>query len=296
MEGYTVLQQAINYIEAHLLEDIHFETIARQVHMSGYEFHRAFRFLSGMTVNTYIRNRRLSLAGQELLETNARITDIALKYGYETPESFTKAFTRFHGTAPKYARQPGTSLKLFHPLAVKITMEGGKTMDYRLEHVGDQRFLALVRSFPNSVATEPGSHDIADFWGEPETRELVDQLRDLRPAGKKDLYGLCSPKGEDFFEYGIGIRLDEETAPFDEADLLHAGYQLWTIRPSTFVVLDCTGTTGDSIEVMWTRFYREFQPQMGYQATNEADYEVYFEIEKPNLFCELWIPVEKSTQ
>lgn len=294
MEAYTILQQAIHYMEAHLLEELSFETVARQVHISGYEFHRAFRYLSGMTVNAYVRSRRLSLAGQELLETDARVTDIAMKYGYDTPESFTKAFTRFHGVAPKYARRYGTRLKLFQPLVVKITMEGGKTMDYRLEHTGEQRFAALVRSFPNYVASEPGNHDISDFWDEPETRKLVERLRALRPEGKKDLYGLCSPKTEDdFFDYGIGVLLDADTAPFDEAELLRAGYRIWTVPPTDFVVLDCIGTDGDSIEETWTRFYREFLPQMGYRAARETDFEVYFEKGRPDLFCELWIPIEK---
>ena len=293
MESYTVLQQAINYIEAHLLEELSFETIARQVHTSSYEFHRSFRYLSGMTVSTYIRNRRLSLAGQELLETNARVTDIALKYGYDTPESFTKAFTRFHGAAPRYARQSGTPLKLFQPLVIKLIMEGGKTMDYRLEHTEKKTFIALVRSFPTSIISEPDNQDIADFWAEPETRMLVDKLRALRPDGKKDLFGLCSPKGTETFDYGIGIVVDNETQEFDEAALLREGYSVWTVQPSTFVVLDCMGTDGDSIEKMWSFFYKEFLPQMGYKAAQETDFEVYFEVEKPGLFCELWIPVEK---
>ena len=101
MEWIATMQQAIAYMEEHLLEEINYEAVAGHVHTSSYEFHRAFSFLSGMTANTYIRNRRLSLAGREIVETDAKITDIALKYGYDTPESFTKAFTRFHGVAPR---------------------------------------------------------------------------------------------------------------------------------------------------------------------------------------------------
>lgn len=105
MEWIAAMQQAITYMEEHLMEEINYEDVAKHVHTSNYEFHRAFSFLTGMTANTYIRNRRLSLAGKEIVENDAKITDIALKYGYETPESFTKAFTRFHGVAPKYARE-----------------------------------------------------------------------------------------------------------------------------------------------------------------------------------------------
>ena len=148
MEWITAIQQAILYMEEHLLEEINYEDVAEHVHISCYEFHRAFSFLSGMTANAYIRSRRLSLAGREIVETDAKITEIALKYGYETPESFTKAFTRFHGVAPRAAREEAAKLVLFNPLMIKITVEGGKTMDYRIVQTAEQRFIAQPKSFP----------------------------------------------------------------------------------------------------------------------------------------------------
>ncbi|MBP3617215.1 MAG: helix-turn-helix transcriptional regulator, partial [Lachnospiraceae bacterium] len=138
MEWIATMHRAIAYMEEHLLEEINYEDVARHVHTSSYEFHRAFSFLSGMTANTYIRNRRLSLAGREIVESDARITDIALKYGYDTPESFTKAFTRFHGVAPKFAREESAKLVLFNPLVIKLTVEGGKSMDYRITQTKEQ--------------------------------------------------------------------------------------------------------------------------------------------------------------
>ena len=166
MEWIAALQQAIGYMEAHLLEDINYEDVARQVHTSGYEFHRAFSFLTGMTANSYIRNRRLSLAGREIIETNARITDIALKYGYDTPESFTKAFTRFHGVAPRLARTEGAKLRMFNPFVIKIAVEGGQGMDYRIVQTKAQRFIALARSFSNEIINDDDNPDIPDFWDE----------------------------------------------------------------------------------------------------------------------------------
>ena len=236
MNGYTMLQQAINFIEEHLLEELNYETVARQVHMSGYEFHRAFSFMADMTVNTYIRNRRLSLAGQEMLRSGAKVTDVAVKYGYDTPESFTKAFTRFHGVAPSYAKNAGMQLTMFDPLVIKITMEGGKTMNYRMEEVKGLKLLALVRTFRNEVINEPGNHDIPDFWKECYDRKLVEPVRNLRPEGKRDLYGLCTPKGETSFEYGIGIILDDDTVSFDETQMLDMGYRLWEVEAHDYVV------------------------------------------------------------
>ena len=166
MEWIESLQKAITYMEEHLLEDINYEDVARQVHISSYEFHRAFSFVTGMTANAYIRNRRLSLAGNELVKSDARITDLAMKYGYDTPESFTKAFTRFHGIAPKTAREQAGKLVFFNPLTITLDVKGGKSMDYRIVQTKEKKFLALVREFSNGIINDEANHDVADFWGE----------------------------------------------------------------------------------------------------------------------------------
>jgi len=298
MEWIATLQRAIDYMEEHLMEEINYEDVAESVHISSYEFHRAFSFLTGMTANAYIRNRRLSLAGKEILATDAKITDIALKYGYDTPESFTKAFTRFHGIAPKYVREETAKLVLFNPLAIKITVEGGKSMDYRIVQTKEQKFIALVRNFSNEIINDDDNHDIPDFWEECHDKNLVEPLRELRPEGKKDLYGLCTPAKEDegTFAYGIGVLVDEEIARFDLAEMEKAGYSIWDVKPGNYVVFDCLGEDGDCITETWSKFYKEFLPQMGYEAAEETDYEIYYEKGRKGLFCELWIPVKKVVE
>lgn len=296
MDWISEMQRAIAYMEAHLMEEIGYEDIARHVHMSSYEFHRAFSFLTGMTPNAYIRSRRLSLAGREIAGTNGKITDIALKYLYDTPESFTKAFTRFHGVAPKIARTEGARLTLFNPLQIKLTVEGGKSMDYRIVQTKEKRFLALVRDFRNEIINDDENHDIPDFWDECNKKQLLSPVYCLNPEGKRDLYGLCTPKtaGKDTFEYGIGILISEETKPFDISEMEIKGFRVWNVQPGTYVVFDCIGKDGDCIREMWSRFYKEFLPQMGYISAEKTDYEIYFEQEKPGVFCELWIPIEKK--
>ena len=296
MEWIAAIQHAIAYIENHLIEEINYEEVAKHVHISGYEFHRAFRFLTGITPTAYIRNRRLSLAGLEIMETDAKITDIALKYGYETPESFTKAFTRFHGLSPRSAREDHAKLVFFNPLTIKITVEGGKSMDYRIAQTKSQRFLAIVKNFPNSIINDDDNHDIPDFWDECNQKNWIVQLCNLRPEGKRNVYGLCSPtkEGMDTFEYGIGILIDEDTAPFNLAEMEMAGYRIWDVMPGTYVVFDCIGRDGNCISQTWEKFYREFLPQTGYEAEAATDYELYFENERAELFCELWIPIKKK--
>lgn len=295
MEWIAAIQQAITYMENHLLEQINYEAAAKDVHISSYEFHRAFRFLTGMTPNTYIRNRRLSLAGREVIETNAKIADIGWKYGYETPESFTKAFTRFHGIAPKTARETSAKLVLFNPLVIKLTVEGGKFMDYRIIQTDKRNFIAITKRFRNDIINDEDNHEIPDFWQACQDKNMIDPLLNLCPMGNRDLYGLCSPTkdGEEYFEYGIGIMVHESTPLCELQQLESAGYQIWNAEPGTYVVFDCIGEDADCISETWSKFYKEFLPQVGYEAAEEIDYELYPENCRAGLFCELWIPIKK---
>ncbi len=292
-----LIQRAICYMEAHMLETINYEEVARAVYMSSYDFHRTFRFVVGITANEYIRNRRLTLAALELQQTSISVLELSCKYGYESPESFSKAFTRFHGSTPKQARQKGAILHLFNPLVIKITIEGGSIMDYRMEHRDNQRFLALVRAFPNETINDENDHSIPDFWNECHVKNLVEPLRQLRPEGKRDLYGLCGPavKTETHFNYGIGVILDEETDVTALQEFLANGYTLWETGPAEYAVFSCIGPSADCIGETWSKFYREFLPQTGYSQTDDTDYELYFEKGEKDLFCELWIPVKSGT-
>ena len=296
MKSVQLLQQAICYMEAHLLDEINYEDVAKSIYMSSYNFHRTFSFMAGMTTNEYIRNRRLSLAGQELQSTDISVIDAAYKYGYDTPESFSKAFSRFHGVSPRQAKRKGTELHLFNPLVIKIIMEGGSIMNYRIENQSSQKFIAVVKAFPNEIINDDSDHSVPDFWGQCWEKNLIEPLKSLRPEGKRDLYGLCSPaaKNETHFNYGIGVLVDDDTDSSELDKLLADGYVLWETKPMDYVVFKCFGTDGDCISETWSKFYKEFLPQTGYTQTDDTDYEIYFETGEEGLFCELWIPVKKS--
>lgn len=283
-------------MEEHIHEDINYADVAESIHMSSYNFHRTFSFIAGMTANEYIRNRRLTLAAQELQTTDLSVIDAAYKYGYESPESFSKAFSRFHGSTPKQAKKPGAKLHLFNPLVIKITMEGGNIMDYRMEHREPQQFLAMVRAFSNEIINDDNDHRIPDFWTECYDKNLVEPMKQLRKEGKRDIYGLCSPakENETHFDYGIGVIIDEDTNSAGVKKLLDNGYSLWKTTAADYAVFQCLGTDGDCIGEMWAKFYKEFSPQTGYVQTDDTDYEIYFEKGREGLFCELWIPVKKS--
>ena len=147
MDWIIGLQKAIDYIENHLTENIDYEIVAAQSFSSSYHFQRVFSILCGFTLGEYIRSRRLSLAGTELASGNTKIIDIALKYGYESPDSFAKAFQKFHGILPSQARLNGSNLKTFSRLVLKFSMEGGTLMNYRIETKPQLNLLGYKRHF-----------------------------------------------------------------------------------------------------------------------------------------------------
>ena len=129
IEGF---QQSIDFIEENLASTLEIEDVAQKAALSPFYYQRIFGALCGMTVGEYIRARRMTMAAQELSGTDGKVIDVALKYGYDSPDSFAKAFQRFHGISPSKAREPGAHLRSLAPLHIKISLEGGKMLDYRI--------------------------------------------------------------------------------------------------------------------------------------------------------------------
>ena len=147
MDWITGMQNAVDYIENHLTETIDYGKVAAQSYSSSYHFQRVFSILCGFTIGEYIRSRRLSLAGTELAASDAKVIDVALKYGYESPDSFAKAFQKFHGILPSQARNDGSKLKTFSRLVLKFSLEGGTIMHYRIETKPQMTLLGYKRHF-----------------------------------------------------------------------------------------------------------------------------------------------------
>jgi AraC-like DNA-binding protein len=119
------LTKALRIIEDNLTNELDVEDIAKQVFSSGSNFQRVFNAVTGIPVSEYIRNRRLTLAGQDLLYSKTKVIDVAMRYQYDTSESFSKAFLRFHGISPSAVKKHGDSLKNYRPLVINITLQGG---------------------------------------------------------------------------------------------------------------------------------------------------------------------------
>ena len=180
MQGWIEgLQSSIDFIEQHLTDELDIEEIAGKAALSPFYYQRIFGALCGMTVGEYIRARRMSQAAQELARTNAKVIDIALKYGYDSPDSFTKAFLRFHGVSPSRARESGAPMRSFAPLHIKISLEGGSMMDYRIVEKAPFTIVGVKKPFNSDTSYEK----IPKFWN-----EWLAQGED-RPV--KGTFGVC---------------------------------------------------------------------------------------------------------
>lgn len=162
MDWITGIQNAINYVEDHITEELDYEQIAKESFSSSFHFQRVFSILCGYTLGEYIRNRRLTLAGAELASSRAKVIDVAFKYGYESPESFAKAFQKFHGITPSQARSSGVMLKSFSRLSIKVSLEGGSIMNYRIEEKPELVLTGYKRRFTGSPNDKKDQdHDFA---------------------------------------------------------------------------------------------------------------------------------------
>ena len=206
MDWATGIQNAINYIEEHIAEDHDYNEIAKQAVCSPYYFQKIFGILCGITVGEYIRNRRLTLAGSELMKENAKVIDVALRCGYESPESFTRAFTRFHGITPSEAKRTGGTLRSFSRFKVQIILKGGNSMDYKI--VSKESIMVLEKVEQHTVAGEQNKNTIPAFWDRAHKDGTIETL--LKHASDRSyIFGICYGNGYtdcEHFDYGIAVQ------------------------------------------------------------------------------------------
>lgn len=291
MDWITGIQNAVNYIEEHLTDELVFDEIARHAACSEFYFQRIFGVLCGMPLGEYIRNRRLTLAGSELSATDARILDVALKYGYDSPESFTRAFVRFHGITPSEAKKDGKRLKSLSRVSVQIILKGGSIMDYKI--VTKEAFQVLEKVEQHSIDDAQNKNTIPEFWTRSHADGTVKTL--LEQAPEQDfIYGMCygnTPKDNKSFDYGIAALYGGGAIPDD--------FRITEIPARTWAVFECRGPLPEAIQETWHKICAEFFPTSSYRPTYEMDIEAYT---KPadmteadcNYYSEIWVTVEKK--
>lgn len=292
MDWITGIQKAVDYVESHIMEPIDYEKVANQAYSSSFHFQRVFSILCGFTLGDYIRKRRLSLAGNELASSDIRVIDAAFKYGYDSPESFSRAFTRFHGVAPSQAKHGHVALKSFSPLSVKLILDGGNTMNYRIETKG--AFQIICKKKQVSCKAELTAEEVSCFWQECSTNGIIPGLCKYIP--ENNIFPNCivgASFGKDAsdteFPYAIGAHYNG--MPVDEADLT-----VEEIPAHTYVVFPCVGKMPEAFQKLYKQIYSEFFPTSEYQPCGGTDFEAYpsAHVTNPNYTCEIWVAVEKK--
>ncbi len=285
------IQRAIDYVEENITEEIDFDEAAKRAYSSPFHFQRVFGILCGMPLGDYIRMRRLSLAGEELSRGNVKIIDIAIKYGYDTPESFSRAFTRFHGIAPSEAKHGG-KVKIFTPLSVKLTLTGGKKMDYRIEK-RDAFKVVCKRKRVGKPQSANSTQDITAMWREFAMDGTMDRIVACMPQNPvmKGLLGICFSSELDSkqFPYGIGVEYDGKKVDDD--------LEIVTVPANTYAVFTSKGKMPDAFIDTYNRIVTEFFPQSAqYEYAENVEFEVYSSADtsNPDYQCEIWIAVKEK--
>lgn len=290
MDWITGIQRALDYTEAHLTDEVDFETAAKAACSSTFHFQRMFTMLCGFTLGDYIRMRRLALAAADLMQTGDKVIDVALKYGYDTPESFSRAFARFHGVTPTEARRGG-NVKSFSRLSVKLILSGGNTMDYRIEKK-DGFQLVCKKKQVNHPQGDTATEDISAFWNEVSTSGAMDAICKYgRFDNFHGVLGVCfsDEVSDSTFPYGIG-------AEYNGAPMNGEGLEIVEIPAYTYAVFQCQGKMPDAFRDTYHKIITEFFPQSNYEYGQGVELEVYpsADVQDPNYACEIWVAVKEK--
>ncbi|MEM9954517.1 MAG: GyrI-like domain-containing protein [Chloroflexota bacterium] len=291
MDALKQFNQAMVYIEANLDCDIDFTQVARLAGCSEDHFRRTFSFLSGMSLSEYIRRRRMSQAALELSQSEIKVIDLALKYGYTSPDAFSRAFQEVHGITPTAARSYAAPLKGIVPMTFQLTVRGSSEMAYRLVEKDDFHIVGIRRRLP--LVYHGVNPEIAAMWSsltETDTKTL-DALSDTDPPG---LLGTVSgfTEGRDegaMFDYMVG------------AATTQAHSDVWHVLPvsaCTWVVFKAWGAFPEALQNTWTRIYAEWLPTSGY-VLHEGPEIVWTADDmenKKDSHHEIWIPVRKRDE
>lgn len=300
MEWLTCIRKAIDYMEKHLEDNISAQDVAEQVFMSSFFFQKGFSMMTGYGLGEYIRNRRLYKAAVDLQKSDEKIIDIAFRYCYETPESFTKAFSRFHGVSPSQVRE-GAPVKAFLPLKVEITIHGGNQMDYKIKSMAGFKVIGFERVFDG----ETSYVEIPKFWDEIREKYAArvwsgeSAAADVIPANaiEKTIvdnnigeYGVCVDDiGDGKFRYIVAGLYKGGEVP--------EGMTLYELPDFDWAIFDCYGPCPKALQEVNTKIFKEWLPgNPDFEFPGRLNIEWYGE-EDPSAsdyHSAVWIPVKKK--
>ncbi|MBO4428400.1 MAG: AraC family transcriptional regulator [Clostridia bacterium] len=296
MEWLTCVRTAIEYMENHLTDDIGVEDVAKKVYLSPFFLQKGFSLMTGYGIGEYIRSRRLYQAALDLKNTDDKVIDIAFRYCYETPESFTKAFSRFHDATPSQVRG-GAGINVFLPLTIKFSVNGGDQMNYKITPM----FPFKVIGFQKVFDMETAYAEIPKFWDEICEKYAYNVYQGNEPANayEKALvdncigeYGVCiDDVGDGKFRYLVAGRYTGGEVP--------EGMAIYEFPRGEWAVFDCIGPLPESLQSVNTRIFREWLPgNPEFEICGNANVEWYDcvngEKTDSDYHSAIWIPVRRK--
>lgn len=300
----TVLDKlncAINYVEENITDEIDLTKIAQLACCSTYDLQRMFSFITDISIVEYIRRRRLTLSAFELQQSDIKVVDLALKYGYQSPVSFARAFKAMHGITPAKARNSNVSLKAFSRISFQIIIKGVSEMNYRIVKTNPFRVFGLEGIVSTVGDKKYFSHE-GEIWQENHSNGKYEQLS--VDAGDKrfsqyeimfikdmcKIHGLMNYKKINDTTYGYmqcSFVTDESNTD---------GYSMFEIPATTWAVFPVDApdwNVGKAMGTAYKRFYSEWLPTSEYEKVNSAQFEMYGGTPECG-YIELWIPVIKK--
>ncbi|WP_337100494.1 AraC family transcriptional regulator [Paenibacillus sp. YIM B09110] len=289
MDSLKHMNAALAYIEARIADDIDMTEAARIALCSEYHFTRMFSFLAGIPLSEYVRRRRLTRAAAELRQSNAKVIDIALKYGYSSPDAFARAFQQLHDATPSEARRPGAMLKAYPPMTFRFSIQGGSEMNYRIVDKEAFRIVGYSKRVP--IVFHGVNPYIAAMWNSLDEEEFVrlERLSDVEPAGLVSASanfseGRMEEQGE--FDYYIGAATTN-ACPERFAAL--------EVAATRWALFEAVGPFPEALQSVWGRIYSEWFPTTGYELAPGPEIlrNVSKDTSSPAFRSEIWIPVKK---
>ncbi|WP_342716111.1 AraC family transcriptional regulator [Bacillus paramycoides] len=290
MDSLKNMNAAMQYIENNLTDEIDFKEVAKIAYCSEYHFKRMFSFLAGVSLSEYIRCRRLTLAAFELKDNDAKVIDIAIKYGYNSPDSFARAFQNLHGITPSEARNSSRSLKAYSPMTFQLSIQGGNEMNYRIEEKEPFRIIGITKRVP--IVFNGVNEEIASMWKSlnPDSIQTLKSLLNMEPNGiisasTNFSEGRMEEKGE--LDHYIGVA-STKTCPEQFAQL--------EVAASIWAIFEAVGPFPETLQNVWGRIYSEWFPSSNYELAEgpEILWNEQKDISSPNFKSEIWIPVLKK--
>ena len=284
MDWMNRLDESLRYIERNLTGKIDYGELARIAYCSEYHYQRIFSYMVGVSLSEYIRRRRLSLAGVDLQQGD-KVIDVAVKYGYESANSFTRAFKSLHGVTPSQAKKEGAILKTYPRIKFQISIKGDVEMEYRIETKPAFRIVGAQMSLSKEI--EANFKEVPDFWTQVSTDGRIQQIAALMNQEPQGMMGvsLGFATEEEEPQYFIAVASDQPV-PQGLTEHLVEGY--------TWAIFSGSGPMPYAIQELEKRMVTDWLPSSGYEYANGPDIELYLDSNPEDATFEVWMPVTKA--